>query len=388
MVRRGVPVFVFLFGCVLGLGTQAGQAAEADQAIGAGLPLAPPSKALTFARSYENGMPTKLLLVTHYGSETVTGIDLSQALGRPVFDPIILYNALGRQAILDALEVIPESAAVTVPKDTLGMPVGLLGHHVAVGANFPAHADDAEVEDGPFLFPKMVHPTPWNAPISAGEALLDYEVELCFVPMRDFPAIRAPRVLGLILCNDVTDRASLLRHVDAFNIISGDGFTTGKSAPGYLPVGNLFVIPANAEAFVAGMTLELYVDDTLRQKAAMPRAVWDLKEILMQTEARKNRRWAFAGGKVGMPLEANRIPARTLILSGTPSGTVFEGIRTMHKVRGFLDFALGGWNRPMQQWVVDRYIQEERMLGRYLKAGDRVHIRVDEMGELINSVVP
>ncbi|NVJ97791.1 MAG: fumarylacetoacetate hydrolase family protein [Alphaproteobacteria bacterium] len=352
-----------------------------------GIDIAPPEEALSFARTYENGMPSRLLLLTRYDGETVTGIDLSRALGRPVFDPIILYNALGRQAILDALEVIPQSAAVTVPKASLGMPVGLGGNHIAAGANFPAHADDAEVEDGPFLFPKMVQPTPWNASVSAGEALLDYEVELCFVPLRDFPPVRASNVFGLMLCNDVTDRAKLLRHINAFDIESGQGFTTGKSAIGFLPVGNLFVIPADTRAFAEGLTLSLAVNGKTRQQAPVPRMVWNLNTILLEAEQRKGWSWLYGGKQVALPFEKGRVPARAMIMSGTPSGTVFDGIRTMHKVRGALDFLLGGWDRPMQQWVVDRYIREEQKLGRYLKPGDMVHIAVPKMGELENTIV-
>jgi len=349
--------------------------------------IAPRDEALTFARSYENGIPQKLLLVIRYENETITGIDVSQALGRPVFDPIILYNELGRDAILAALEVIPDSAAVTLPVTSLRMPVGLGGSHIAAGANFPAHADDAEVEDGPFLFPKQAQPTHWTAPIPSGDGLLDYEAELCFVPLRDFPPVRTTREIGLILCNDVTDRALLLKHIDAFDIQSGQGFTTGKSAPGYLPVGNLFVIPMDVESFARSLTLDLSVNGEIRQSALVLRMVWGLPEILRQTEGLKDRRWAFRGTRIGLPIRNGRVPARAMIMSGTPSGTVFEGIRTMHKVRGFLDYALGGWDRPMQLWVMDRYIREEQKLGRYLKPGDVVHMRVDRMGELRNPVM-
>ncbi len=352
----------------------------------AALDVAPPAEALTFARPYADGMPSSLLLVIRYDNETVTGIDVSQALGRPVYDPIILYNQLGRAALLDALEVIPESAAVTVPLATLGMPVGLGGNHIAAGANFPAHADDAEVEEGPFLFPKQVQPTSWNAPIPLGDGLLDYEAELCFVPLRDFPPVRPSAEMGLILCNDVTDRALLLKRIDAFDIESGQGFTTGKSAPGYLPVGNLFVIPADLEAFSQSLTLTLTVNGEARQAAPVSRMVWSLRDILLQTEARKDKRWAFGASSASLPIRGGRVPARAMIMAGTPSGTVFEGIRTMHKVRGFLDYLLGGWDRPMQQWVVDRYIREEHNVGRYLKAGDVVHMRVERMGELRNPV--
>ncbi len=350
--------------------------------------IAPYSKALTFARTFEGGMPTRLLLVSRYNDGMVTGIDLSRALGRPVFEPAILYNAIGYQAILDALDVISPDAVITVPADTLGIPVGLGGLHIGAGANFPEHADDATVEDGPFLFVKAVHPTGPFADIPAGDTLLDYEAELCFVPMRDFPAVQGTEAMGLILCNDVTDRALLLRKLDAFDVESGQGFADGKSKPGYLPVGNLFVIPADVTAFTEQVTLKLWVNEELRQAAPMTRAVWELDEILRQAEAKKAAVWAFGDGQVALPFKNGRIPAHAMILSGTPSGTVFEGIRMGHQLGGAFDWLLGGWDRPVQQWVVDRYIAEERLRGRYLKAGDTVVMAVDELGMLKNTVIP
>ena len=344
--------------------------------------IAPYEDALTFARPFQDGVPTKLLVVSAYEGDMITGVDLSMALGRPVFDPIILYNELGRQAILDALQFIPESAYVTVPTSSLGLPVGLGQHHIGVGANFPAHADEAGVDEGPFLFPKIVYPSGPTAAVSAGAALLDYEVELCYVPLRDFPTLRAPRVLGLILCNDFTDRAKLLRRIDADDIASGQGFTYGKSAAGFLPVGNLFVVPRDTRTFAASLELNLYVNAELRQRALLADAMWDLDTTLVNVDAQRSRKWVFQGSPVGLPFKVTRVPARTLIMSGTPSGTVFDGIRTMHIVRGVLDWLIGGWDRPVQQWVVDRYIEEETKLGRYLAPGDLVSISVHNMGEV------
>jgi 2-keto-4-pentenoate hydratase/2-oxohepta-3-ene-1,7-dioic acid hydratase in catechol pathway len=369
-------------------GLLAGLLLAVSAMAGETLEIAPPSEALTFARTVEGGMPTRLLLVTAYEDGKVTGIDLSRALGRPVFDPVILYARLGRRAILEALDVIPASAAVTVDARALGLPVGLAGRHIAVGANFPAHAEEATVDDGPFIFVKDVHPTGPYAPIPAGDGLLDYEAELCFVPMRDFPAVRPTAEMGLVLCNDVTDRATLLRKLDAFDIASGRGFAEGKSAPGYLPVGNLFVIPADVRAFAAALTLRLWVNGALRQEAPVYRAIWDTDEILRQAENRKGQAWPYGEGTIMLPFRQGRVPARTLILSGTPSGTVFDGVRFMHRFRGALDWLTGGWDRPVQQWVADRYIREQRQLRRYLGPGDVVTIQVDRMGLLQNPVVP
>ncbi|MBI2422235.1 MAG: fumarylacetoacetate hydrolase family protein [Candidatus Hydrogenedentes bacterium] len=159
--------------------------------------------------------------------------------------------------------------------------------HIAAGANFTAHAEESAVEDGPFLFAKLVRPTPFNAPVRAGTALLDYEVELAYVTLSDTTLPGVPAHMGLLLANDFTDRATLMRHVNPSDVTTGDGFATGKSAEGYLPVGNLFVIPKDLESFTANIDLKLAVNGALRQSGRMTLAVWDLPELLRQTEAGK-----------------------------------------------------------------------------------------------------
>src|SRR5690606_2442674 len=165
--------------------------------------IAPVEEALTFARDKAG---TRLLLVSAYEGGEVTGIDLTAAFG--VSDPVALYNAKGYDAIAAA-----SGGEVTLPLSELGLPVDLTASHIAAGTNFPEHAEESTVEDGPFLFAKEVEPTPFDAPIPAGDALLDYEVELCFVALEAFDISQAPAEAGLILCNDVTDRAKLMRNI-------------------------------------------------------------------------------------------------------------------------------------------------------------------------------
>jgi 2-keto-4-pentenoate hydratase/2-oxohepta-3-ene-1,7-dioic acid hydratase in catechol pathway len=132
---------------------------------------------------------------------------------------------------------------VTASVRELVAPVDLRGSHVATGLNFPEHAGESGVGDGPFLFPKLAEATGPYAPVPAGNALLDYEVEISWVPLAPLSPGERPKHMGLVLCNDYTDRDLLLRTVDPWDPTSGKGFTTGKSFPGSLPIGNLFVIP-------------------------------------------------------------------------------------------------------------------------------------------------
>ena len=104
------------------------------------------------------------------------------------------------------------------------MPVDLRAVHAAVATNYPEHADEAKVKSGPFMFAKIAQPSASRAAIPASKSLLDCEVELCFVTLAPLQAAAGAKG-GLILCNDVTDRATLLRGVDTNNTASGKGFS-------------------------------------------------------------------------------------------------------------------------------------------------------------------
>ena len=181
--------------------------------------IAPTDKALTFARS-GRGVAAQTIVVTRYQDGVVTGVDLTPLL-LPGEDAIAVYNRLGH----DALTTFVAAAKTRVSLDaaTLAVPVDLRALHAAVATNYPEHADEAKVKGGPFMFAKVAQPTSSRAAIPASKGLLDYEVELCLVTLSALPA-NAGAKGGLILCNDVTDRAALL-DLDAQN--SGEGIRVG-----------------------------------------------------------------------------------------------------------------------------------------------------------------
>ncbi|CDO60286.1 Fumarylacetoacetate hydrolase family protein [Candidatus Phaeomarinobacter ectocarpi] len=343
--------------------------------------IAPRDVALTFARVGSPGA-YQLMLVSSYANGRVSGINLSDGFGADADDPITLFAAQGYDALIAA-----QGAELDVAVEDLTLPVDLTASHIAVGTNFPAHAEEATVEDGPFLFAKEVVPTAFNAPVSQGVALLDYEVELCFVALEDFDITSRPRSAGLVLCNDVTDRAKLMRHLNPSDVTSGDGFTTGKSAPGYLPIGNLFVIPRNLRSFAPEVDLMLYRGSDLVQSAKQSLAIWDFDEILRQSADRADITWDYEGRQVGLPIANGVVPARTGVLAGTPDGTVFKGIDRMAMVMGVVDWLMGGWNKPLTHWVIERHIAGAMAQGNYLQPGETMTITADYLGELVNPIV-
>ncbi len=352
--------------------------------------IADPNEALTFARVELSGAP-RVIAVTRYAEGTIHGVDLSVPLGRPVDDPVTLFMEEGSDesaydALRNAVLGAPPESRISAPAIALGIPVDLGSRHIAAGTNYPEHAGEADVEDGPFLFAKRVAPTGPRAPVSAGEALLDYEVELGWVTLQPLAEGDRPAFMGLILCNDYTDRDTLMQHVDVSDIPSGKGFATGKSFPGYLPVGDLFVIPRDHRAFAAARELRLYVNDSLHQRSVVDAQVWDIDRIIAETWARREVTWEHRGKTISLLDEAGIIPERTLIMSGTPGGTVFRGIDLGPRMAGLASWLFGGWDKPLTRHVIEAYTDDARADGRYLQPGDRVTIHVDFMGLIDNEI--
>ncbi len=357
-----------------------------DADFSTSIPIAPLDEALTFARTITDD-EVQLLAVTEYQDDQVTAVDLSATLEEGANDPIDLFRQLGYEKLREQIESERESSTITVDVADLILPVELADSHVAAGTNFAAHAAEADVVDGPFLFTKLVTPTPSGSSVAVGDALLDYEVELAFVTLGDVTLPDVPEHMGLILSNDVTDRAKLMRHLNPDDVTSGAGFTTGKSAAGYLPVGDLFVIPRDLKAFVASTEIELAVNGQLRQSAPMTLAIWDIDELLRQIQAREEVRWSHLDGEVGLPIEEGVLPERTLILAGTPEGTVFNGITNRDMASGVFRWARGGWSASVTNNVIESYISSAAERQDFLKADDEVLIRADRLGRVRTDVV-
>ena len=354
---------------------------------GGAVTIAPAADALTFARIVRDGHP-RAIAVTRFAHGVVEGIDLTAALGRPIDDPIAVFHAERYERLARLVTAADATARIAVGADELITPVDLRDNHVATGLNFRAHADEAGAGEGPFLFPKMTAPTGPRAPVSVGAALLDYEVEVGWVTLAAVERGTRPSHLGLVLCNDYTDRDVLLRTLDPWQPASGKGFTTGKSFAGSLPIGNLFVVPRDFRAFASRVELRLWVNGTLRQRAPLAAAVWDVDALFDETWRRRDLRWDHRGAGVRLPVEDDQIPARTLLMSGTPDGPIFRAVTTGQKLRGVGVWALGGFRGSVATHAVTTYIDDARAARLYLQPGDRVAIHVESLGTIENAIVP
>ena len=344
--------------------------------------IAPLDQALTFARLGE-GAAAKTFVVSRYQDGVVTGVDLSPLM-KSGEDAIAAYNRLGYEPI--AAFVTAAKANVSHEAASLAVPVDLRAVHAAAATNYPEHADEAKVKDGPLIFAKIAQPTSARAEIPSSKGLLDYEVELCLVTLSALPASGGFKG-GLILCNDVTDRAALLRGADINDVASGKGFTDGKSGIGFLPVGDLFIVPRDLKAFIEPLELRLSVNGEERQRSRVTKWIWDLDRLLLETAKRAGVRWSWREGTAQLPVSREGVlPDRTLVLAGTPAGTVFKGPGLATIVRGGFDWLAGFGRGDMIKTVIERTITDDTASGGYLQQGDVVTIQADKLGTLENRV--
>lgn len=388
MLRSLMPSFLPALAAVLGswgFPSEPAFAGTAPPGAFDDVAIADPAEALTFARVLQDGAP-RVLAVRGYRQGQLDAIDLSALYGRPVSSAVELFREQGYDALARTIASAPGQYVVFVPAAQLVVPVDAGAAHVAAGTNYPEHAGEAGVKEGPFLFAKLVAPTGPYGTVAAGDGLLDYEVEIALVPLEPIRDGVAPEHLGLVLANDYTDRATLLRHIDPFDVASGKGFTTGKSFPGYMPIGNLLVIPRDHRAFLPGVELKLFVDGRLRQREHARAMIWDVDELLAQTFARAALRWDHRGTEVGLLGPDAVLGEDMLLLTGTPHGTVFAGVSTLQKLRGVARWALGGFTGGVGDGVIETYIDDARAAGVYLKPGNEVVIHVDRLGVIRNRV--
>jgi 2,4-diketo-3-deoxy-L-fuconate hydrolase len=281
------------------------------------LAIAPPDVALTLARMGSGGGP-RVVLVTRSGPDGLGVVDLEAAFGRPFRDAVEAFAVLGFDALARAAS---DAGTVRASYEDLTLPLDAAQPHIAAGTNFRAHAEEVGRDEGPFLFPKLSDATAWDANVP-DRARLDYEAEICALTLTPHTALRPAR-LGYLLCNDFTDRWTLVRNIDLDAPMGTTGFPDGKGGAGMLPIGPLLVVPRDADAFYRGLTLELYVDGELRQRAVGGRMIWSPGEIASRALEACDVAYHRQAGSVGLT-DCDGIPPRTLILTGTPGGVMFH----------------------------------------------------------------
>ncbi|MEZ5007288.1 MAG: fumarylacetoacetate hydrolase family protein [Chitinophagales bacterium] len=305
--------------------------------------IAPRSQAVTFART-ENG----LYLVTDIQSQNIEAINISSIYGSDTqLDLIKLYQKIGHDSmtkITGPLEIID--------LNELQLPMDFGAVHLAAGTNYKEHSEEVLLDDPPFLFPKNIPPTPWNASIKYTKRL-DYEAELAAVPLSTIQSPDDKPFFGLILANDFTDRWTLIKGLNLRKPMGTTGFAASKGQKSFLPTGCFLVIPKD-EDFYNTIELRLYVNNKLRQRFKAEDMILKINDIVQQSFVDSNN--VFYNGKTEVALIPKEgIKGGSMILTGTAGGVIFK---------------------PVNIW----------WQGIYLKKGDVVRTEASFLGNLENKI--
>lgn len=277
--------------------------------------VAPINEALTLALSHSS----EVLLVLDASAKGVKAIDVNAVVGSDYGDAADAFLALGRDRLV-------EIAATESPEqylwENISVPLVVEEKKVAAGTNYSEHADEVGLTgEPPFLFPKLSNTTRWNASVTSGSRL-DYEVELCAVPLQDYRAGDKTQ-LAYVLCGDFTDRWLLIKDMDLAGEMGKTGFPLGKGGGTRLPIGPFLVIPSNAD-FYNNIDLKLYVDDDLRQHSMAGLMIWSPWEIMQNALDDCGSVYTREGEEIKILSSCEKIPAKTLFLTGTPEGVMFH----------------------------------------------------------------
>lgn len=299
--------------------------------------------ALTFARSGDG-----LILVTGHQGDVITGFNLTRLHGKEKTSDLIEFVALLDETGLPATDADAETFSL----QDLVMPLSYRAPSVAAGTNFKEHAEEIYSDDPPFLFPKLSNASRWNSSVPFVPRL-DFEAELCMFPLEDVHSAESQPDFGLVLCNDFTDRWTLLKELELDKPLGLTGFASGKGCEQCLPTGYLVVIPRKPD-FYLSINLTLYVNDAMRQQFRMEDVILPIEAIVSQ--AFKHQDTVFLkGAEAVMLLPNGDIPRGTLILTGTAAGVLFKPLNI--------------WNQ-----------------GFYLQPGDVVRTEATYLGHLSNTV--
>jgi len=280
------------------------------------LRIAPIEQAITVARLRRGDV----ILVLNIDKSGISGINLTEQTQQLFSDGIDAYQQLGSRQ-LRSLAHSDRDQRQHFPWQQLAIPVDEHYPHIAAGTNFQSHAAEVGHDGEPFLFPKLSHVSGWNADVY-DSGRLDYEVELCAVPLSDHSSEK-PAQLAYLLCGDFTDRWLLVKEIDTSEPMGPTGFAAAKGGDSRLPLGFLLLIP-DAEDYYKNIELSLYVNRDLRQQASAKLMIWDPKRIL--AEALLQCQAPYYNGETQLTLLSNcdHIPNRTAILTGTPQGVIFN----------------------------------------------------------------
>ena len=316
------------------------------------------------------------IAITKDDGDTLEGVDLAIALGE---DSHYSLDLVTKHGFAKLAELVDAGARMKIARRDLLPPIAEGNAQVNAAENYADHqAETGATATMPFLFPKVAQPTGCEVTVARqSRDLLDYESELCVAFGRDLEKTEDLQgtTVGFMLCNDLSERATQVLKLDPSHQSSGKGFTDAKSRPGFLPVGPYVVVPRNPRTFLPTVTLRLWVNGEQRQEDSPKNMIWDVERLVTEAlAAGADPRFELDGKPLAL-LPEGKLAKGMLLVSGTPGGIILEAPSTQYKVLAAAAYVATGAflsGKSVEQYVQEKYVDDLRASGKFLKPGDVV----------------
>lgn len=267
-------------------------------------------------------------------------------------------------------------------------------YHIGAAGNYTRHAEETSLENI-FFFPKhgKIHP-PLNSIKVKSNHLLDYEVELCVGFDRDIHSLSdfKKSIKGLFLCNDWSERTSIIKSFDSKHPELAGGLSDAKSKLGYYQAGAFLVVPYNWKKFLKKIQLSLHVNQKIRQNRLASKMVLSIADLVkMILKKGQEKIWTLNGKKIAS-IPKGYIEKGMTILTGTPEGVIFRPPSKTFIMGKLLLYIITGITGPFFEYSPNGYIREQyvKKLIRqknFLQPGDIVDSKGTYLGSIKTQII-
>ncbi|HAU69084.1 MAG TPA: hypothetical protein DCW52_11900 [Gammaproteobacteria bacterium] len=349
----------------------------------------PTADGWTLAQTVVANGSVRTLLVTNFDADSVSAIDLKSVGGAESTNPFEVFASFTEQELAGLVN--DESLSQSFAFSALVSVAGNADRHLAIGTNFPEHAEEAQ-SDSVFNFPKFGVATPARTSVDWIEGgLLDYEVELCLrfdrpiQSLEDFDAASK----GFFLCGDFTERATLLRLIDTDNLDSGTGFSDGKSGPGFFPSGALLVIPHDWQSFITNERMTTAMNGEPRQDARGGEMIYDFRALTSKVLSDMDKpRFLFKDDYVKLA-PSNQIDQDMILMSGTSEGVIFTTPTRADFINALFTYIRNGAmfeEASLYDTAIESFLGSEYKSGHFMQPGDQIEFNSSSLGNIVVDV--
>ena len=349
----------------------------------------PTADGWTLAQTVVANGSVRTLLVTNFDADSVSAIDLKSVGGAESTNPFEVFASFTEQELAGLVN--DESLSQSFAFSALVSVAGNADRHLAIGTNFPEHAEEAQ-SDSVFNFPKFGVATPARTSVDWIEGgLLDYEVELCLrfdrpiQSLEDFDAASK----GFFLCGDFTERATLLRLIDTDNLDSGTGFSDGKSGPGFFPSGALLVIPHDWQSFITNERMTTAMNCEPRQDARGGEMIYDFRALTSKVLSDMDKpRFLFKDDYVKLA-PSNQIDQDMILMSGTSEGVIFTTPTRADFINALFTYIRNGAmfeEASLYDTAIESFLGSEYKSGHFMQPGDQIEFNSSSLGNIVVDV--